>query len=240
MSEGLRSQRVLVVDDEEDARGLVGWIFRDLGCDVELASDGLAALEKVERCCPDLVVLDLIMPRVDGWSLMASLRLLPRPPALVVMTACGDAASFGRAVREGAAGYVFKPFRIGDFVGTCARIAEIHRRGASAVDAERRSEPRRLLTLDTRARVEGAVPAVWSKLVDLSPGGAQLDLPSAIPPGERVRVAFHVMDGERPLLELEGRVRWRREAPSGFTHGLALEDASPTSRPQIRQLLARD
>src|SRR6266571_5759370 len=116
-----RSERILVVDDEEDTRTLVGWVFRDLGFTVDMARDGWDALEKIEAQCPDLIILDLVMP-IAGWLVLEHVRGLACPPPVVVMTACGDSGSFSRAVREGAAGYIFKPFRMTGVVATVDRL----------------------------------------------------------------------------------------------------------------------
>src|SRR5262245_12699040 len=116
-------QRILVVDDEEDTRSLIAWVFKDLGYEVVQAKDGWTAFEKVattER--PDLVVLDLVMPGIDGWKVLDGLREQGDAPPVVVMSAAVDSPSFARAVRAGAAGYVFKPFSVSDLVATCERI----------------------------------------------------------------------------------------------------------------------
>ncbi len=237
MSQAFR-HRVLVVDDEEDSRDLIGWLFNDLGYQVDLAQDGRVALDKIVTHRPDLVLLDLVMPGIDGWAVLACLRDLPDPPPVVVMTACGDAGSFARAARDGVAGYVFKPFRVWDFVATCQRILLVRDQSAPSEGSERRREPRRLLALETRALGEDHAPIAWSKLIDLSPSGAQLDLASALEPGDRVRVAFHVADGEIPLLRLEGRIRWRSAAPSsGYAHGVVFEGLAPEAERQVRALV---
>jgi DNA-binding response OmpR family regulator len=233
----LLRQRILVVDGEEDSRGLIGWVFHDQGCEVDLAADGSAALAKMATHRPDLVLLELVMPGLDGWAVLAHLRDLPDPPPVVIMTACSDIASFTRATREGVAGYVLKPFRVWDFVATCHRILQAHQRAPRSLEADRRREPRRLLALDARTLVEGEPPMPWSKLIDLSPSGAQLDLASALEPGDRVRVAFYMADGETPFLTLEGRIRWRSSAPAGFAHGVLFEGLAPEAAQQVRTLV---
>src|SRR5262245_10870352 len=109
MSEPAR--RILVVDDEEDVQVLVCRILSDVGYEVQSAADGAEAIEKVQGWRPDLVVLDLMMPGVDGWGFFEHLRGIPDPPRVVVMTARTDYGTFSRGVREGAAAYVYKPFR---------------------------------------------------------------------------------------------------------------------------------
>src|SRR5204862_71705 len=71
---------------------------------------------------PDLMLLDLRLPVLDGWTVLEYARRSVVPPAVALMTVCSDAASIERALRAGIAGCVFKPFRIRDLVTTCDRI----------------------------------------------------------------------------------------------------------------------
>ncbi len=68
------AQEVLVVDDEPAVRALLEGLLAEEGYDVRCAGDGLAALAAVDRLCPDLVVADVMMPRLDGLGLLARLR----------------------------------------------------------------------------------------------------------------------------------------------------------------------
>jgi two-component system alkaline phosphatase synthesis response regulator PhoP len=138
-------ERVLVVDDEEDLRTLVGWVLKDAGVEVELASDGWSAIEKIEAHPPQLVLLDLIMPGIDGWRVMEHLRGLPAPPPVVLLTACTDFGTFARGVREGAVACVLKPFRPRDLLATCERVLRGGAKRASALTDERRTSRRALL-----------------------------------------------------------------------------------------------
>src|SRR5262245_31128282 len=73
-AEAPRPKRILVVDDERDLRTFVAEIFDNLGYVVECAEDGAEALAKMESSSPDLVVLDLMMPVIDGWGVLDRLR----------------------------------------------------------------------------------------------------------------------------------------------------------------------
>jgi CheY-like chemotaxis protein len=70
----------LVIDDEEDNRELVAHILRDGHYDVQVAGDGGEALAMIIAARPDLVVLDLMMPIVDGWQILESIRQGSNPP----------------------------------------------------------------------------------------------------------------------------------------------------------------
>ena len=74
MAEDARFTRILLVDDEEDLRTLVSSIVADLGYEVETARDGLSAIERVEEDPPDLILLDLLLPGIDGLTVLRYLR----------------------------------------------------------------------------------------------------------------------------------------------------------------------
>jgi len=65
---------VLVVDDDFDARSIFSFYLRAVGCNVFVASDGRSALNKADELAPDVIVMDLAMPRLDGWEAIRRLR----------------------------------------------------------------------------------------------------------------------------------------------------------------------
>ena len=87
--------RVLVVDDEDAIRAFLAMALSDAGFAVRQAADGLQALDAVRSWHPDVVLLDLVMPRLHGWDVAHVCRGLPRPPRVVLMTAtpAGPAAA---------------------------------------------------------------------------------------------------------------------------------------------------
>ncbi len=104
--------RILVVDDDADDREGLRRILSREGYQVDLGMDGLDALEKAARQEYDLVLTDLLMPRLDGLRLLERLKTVkPHLPVLLV-TAFGDWGSYARAIEMGAAAYLCKPFRI--------------------------------------------------------------------------------------------------------------------------------
>lgn len=82
--------RVLVVDDSDQLVGLVAAWLEDEGYLVTTATTGARAMAAVSSEPPDVVVLDLILPPPDGFTLCRLLHAMPRPPAMVVMTGIGD------------------------------------------------------------------------------------------------------------------------------------------------------
>ena len=242
-SPGLK--RILVVEDEGDLRGLVTRILEDSGYAVLAAEDGWSAIEALQADRPDLVLLDLRLPVLDGWTVLEFARRAVPSPAVALMTVCSDADSIVRGLRSGIAGCVFKPFRIRDLVTTCDRI--LWRHAGDTEHQDRRRERRRPLALDVTALAGTAFEVAPAKLVDLSMGGAQVDLDASLEPGERMRVSFDFFDGE-PGWILDSQVRWRgllggegatihASPAAGYTYGVAFVDVAPENERQLRRLL---
>ena len=101
--------RVLVVDDASDMLGLVGMWLEDEGYDVVTATTGSQALEACKVHHPDIVLLDLIIPAPDGFSVCQSLRRHARPPEIVLMTGLSDPARLRRAEDLGVFALLHKP-----------------------------------------------------------------------------------------------------------------------------------
>jgi len=105
----LRLPTVLVIDDDADARRIYSEFMRSRGWTVFTASDGRSGIEKIDDLAPDTVVLDLAMPRVDGWTVLKQLRessWTARIP-VVVVSALQDARD--EAIRAGSDAYLAKP-----------------------------------------------------------------------------------------------------------------------------------
>lgn len=116
------SKRVLVVDDEEGIREVVDMILSAEGYEVVAAADGAAALAAAGERPPDVVLLDMRMPGMDGWQFAEAYRQAPgRHAPIVVMTAAQDAAS--RASEVAADGCLAKPFDLDELVRTVERFA---------------------------------------------------------------------------------------------------------------------
>jgi LmbE family N-acetylglucosaminyl deacetylase/CheY-like chemotaxis protein len=132
--------RVLVVDDDEDLALLVKTVLqRRAGCVVDLAPDGLAAVERIAEIRPDVVITDIEMPGLNGLELLAQLRTqLPAVP-VVVMTAHVSVEYAVSALRAQADEFLTKPLDNGRLVEVVQRLAEEGRR--------RRAEGRRKETV---------------------------------------------------------------------------------------------
>ncbi|MBI3568044.1 MAG: type II/IV secretion system protein [Gemmatimonadetes bacterium] len=107
------SKKVLLVEDEDALRRVVKDLLEREGFTVFEAADGVKALDEIDRAAPDIVVLDLNLPRLDGYGVLSHLRARPSTANLpvIVLTAKGDEDSEVRVFEYGASDYLTKPFR---------------------------------------------------------------------------------------------------------------------------------
>jgi two-component system KDP operon response regulator KdpE len=116
--------RILVVDDDSDIAELLTIILKPQGFGVYLACDGREGLKKAYELHPDLVILDVVMPEIDGWDVCSRLRELTDVPILM-LTARSAESDLLRAFSLGADDYLKKPFSKGELE---ARIRALLRR----------------------------------------------------------------------------------------------------------------
>jgi two-component system response regulator RegX3 len=105
----MAGERILIVEDDPDARQLLGMILNAEGFCVAAAPDGEAALGEIARQPPDLILLDLMLPRMDGWEVCERLRRLTTAPVIMV-TARTSVPDKVRGLAVGADDYVEKPY----------------------------------------------------------------------------------------------------------------------------------
>lgn len=104
--------KVLIVDDLEDNRDVLGRCLVHMGCDVVAASSGPEALDLIEQCEPDIVLLDIMMPEMDGFAVIRKIRetmSCERLP-IIAISARHDADVITKALNLGADDYITKPF----------------------------------------------------------------------------------------------------------------------------------
>lgn len=215
---GIDRRRVLVVDDDEDIRVILEAVLQRAGLDVITAATGREALRRTFEDHPDLVILDLGLPDLDGLEVLARLRDMSDLPVLV-LTARGLEQEKVEGFGRGADDYVTKPFSNAELI---ARVEALLRRlaGAEQDVAERFVDGD--LVVDLRARTAHVggerielSPTDWNLLVSFvrHPGqvldpAQLLDLAWADPYGigpERVKFA---------VLRLRKRLGWQDPATS--------------------------
>lgn len=111
---------VLIMDDERDILRLVAWALEAAGYRVQTAANGREGLEVVRRERPDLIVLDMKMPQMDGWQFAREFEAVcDSPMPIVVLTAAANAKQCADEI--GAIGWIGKPFDLDTLVSLVRR-----------------------------------------------------------------------------------------------------------------------
>ncbi|MDI7385841.1 response regulator [Cronobacter dublinensis] len=126
------TKRVLIIEDDADAASVLEAYLRRENYDVAIAADGQSGLDKAQRWKPDLVLLDVMLPVLNGTEVLAALRRASDVPVIMV-TAMGDTPDRIGALRYGADDYVVKPYHPGEVV---ARVQAVLRRTAKTPTQE--------------------------------------------------------------------------------------------------------
>ena len=155
-----RSQRVLVVDDEDNITFLLDSALRHFGFDVKVAQSGRSALAEVEAFNPDVMLLDVMLPDLDGFEIVRRLRMDGNKTPVLFLTARDAVDDKVRGLTLGGDDYVTKPFSLEEVL---ARIQVILRRQGTATTASR------LEFADLEIDDDAHVVRRAGKVIDLSP-----------------------------------------------------------------------
>ena len=117
-------KKVLIVDDCEIVRMLYSRILTNIGLDITLASNGLEALEKVKLCHPDLVILDIIMPEMNGYQVCRQIKSQPQTMNIPVVFCSNKSAEVDVywAMKQDADGYISKTVEKSELMTLMARF----------------------------------------------------------------------------------------------------------------------
>lgn len=133
--------RVLIVEDDPAIRGLLAALLEREAIGFDTAADGAQALQRLSEHQYGLVLLDLMMPRVDGFQLLDAVGLLPERPVVIVMSAF-DQVTYGKFDPELVSAVVKKPFDIHEIAQVVRSIlAQISRGNGSAATAPSPAPP---------------------------------------------------------------------------------------------------
>ena len=128
--------RVLIVEDEPDMLLLLRINLEEAGFDASLAADGATAMRRIAAERPDVVLLDLMLPVLDGWAVLADLHTREQAPPVIVCSAKGSQRDLARAQELGAVEFITKPFDMEDVLDTLREVVE------RFVTVDRASHPR--------------------------------------------------------------------------------------------------
>src|SRR5579862_5645294 len=167
----LAARRILIVEDHDSVREVLHHALQKAGAVVRATADGVAALQAIRAEIPDLILLDVGTPRMDGWQLIALLRRTAGTAGVPVIleTSSDDLRSYQRAQDMGAAAFISKPFRLNEVVETCRRVLEGDRPLRGVVARERGPSKVRILGGQGYVISEGL-------LVEIDALGAQVEI----------------------------------------------------------------
>ena len=118
--------KILVAEDERDIRELIAFTLRFAGFEVELASNGAEAVEKAPDAIPDLILMDVRMPRMTGYQACEALKENPvtRDIPVVFLSAKGQESEIQEGLEVGAMEYILKPFAPDELTAQVHRILQ--------------------------------------------------------------------------------------------------------------------
>lgn len=129
---GMSGKRILIIEDDADAADVLDAYLKRENYTVSVAGDGVSGLEMTRRWKPDLILLDIMLPGMNGTEVLAAVRRHSTIP-IIMVTAMGDAPDKIGALRYGADDYVVKPYNPGEVV---ARVQAVLRRAAQVCQPE--------------------------------------------------------------------------------------------------------
>ncbi|WP_041237758.1 response regulator transcription factor [Gloeothece citriformis] len=117
-------RKVLLVEDSQAQREMISTLLRENGWNVSIACDGVEALEFVQQSSPDLVVLDIVMPRMNGYEVCRRLKSDPKTMNVPVVMCSSKGEEFDRywGMKQGADAYIAKPFQPIELIGTIKQL----------------------------------------------------------------------------------------------------------------------
>lgn len=117
------TKTVLAIDNSLTIRELVSFVLTGAGFKVTLAEDGIQGLERLAEATPDVILVDVNMPRLDGLSFIERARPTLQTTPILVLTTEIDAAKKQRARQAGATGWITKPFNPAQLIEAVQRVA---------------------------------------------------------------------------------------------------------------------
>ena len=118
-------RRVLIVDDDRDIVTIVSTILGGRGWDIKAAYNGREALEAVTLSKPDIILLDIMMPEMNGIEVLKRIKKIDADARIIMITAFGDVESYLDSMELGAYEYINKPFETDELLEMIDRVAAV-------------------------------------------------------------------------------------------------------------------
>lgn len=118
------AKTILVIEDDASVRTLLEKSLRAKGYAVDTCDDGLAGLTQLERSKPDLIIVDIMMPRLDGMTFVEAIKghEATKPIPVIFLTAHNDPKTMIKGINLGAKHYITKPFQLDELLGKVAKV----------------------------------------------------------------------------------------------------------------------
>lgn len=158
-------RKMLIVEDEENIAELIELYMQREGFETQIASDGEQAIEKFRVFRPDIVMLDVMLPKLDGWGVLSEIRSEGKTP-VIMLTAKGELTDRVSGLNAGADDYIVKPFEMKEVI---ARVSAVMRRSGSEPD-----KPKRLVFDNLIIDMERFELIVNGKRIDTPPKELEL------------------------------------------------------------------
>ena len=158
-------RKMLIVEDEENIAELIELYMQREGFETQIASDGEQAIEKFRVFRPDIVMLDVMLPKLDGWGVLSEIRSEGKTP-VIMLTAKGELSDRVSGLNAGADDYIVKPFEMKEVI---ARVSAVMRRSGSEPD-----KPKRLVFDNLVIDMERFELIVNGKRIDTPPKELEL------------------------------------------------------------------
>ncbi|MDP9352076.1 MAG: response regulator, partial [Chloroflexota bacterium] len=133
-------RRILVADDDASIRALLRDFLEEENFDVQVALDGEQVLQQIDDAKPDLVLMDVRMPKLDGIGVLSKIRSSGTRVPMIVMTAFGSSNIAIKAIQLGAHDYITKPFDLEEISEKLDRFFERENMGAELKDVRGKPE----------------------------------------------------------------------------------------------------
>ena len=158
------ARKLLIVEDDEHISELLTLYMEREGFETAIAADGEEALAKFKSFSPDLVLLDIMIPKLDGWGVLSEIRAESKTP-VIMLTAKGELSDKVSGLQNGADDYITKPFEMKEVI---ARVHAVLRRTGGA------EKPRRISFDNITIDMESFELIIGGKKVDTPPKELEL------------------------------------------------------------------
>src|SRR5713226_149780 len=197
---GSPTASILVVDDDHGQRLLMRKVLEHKGLEVIEAADGIEGYQLYERHRPDLLLVDVMMPRMNGYELCRKLRSHAHSAyvPIVVVTIADDMPSIARAYDAGATDFVAKPV---DWLALCHRVRYILRNHERLITEKEAAEAVNQSKSEFLSNMSHEVRLLIASLASTAPVAQASPLAYSLEPENKIRFTpvLRVVDGKKPL-----------------------------------------